>query len=98
MKPPVQPAIAFYAGYEKSVELYHFETEKQFVHHSDPVLLRIERASKPLPKAEFHFDENFRFGALHVSEDGRTVFRKDNQQGNAYCLLNVPCKTGLVYR
>ena len=98
VKPPVQPAIAFYAGYEKCVELYRFETEKSIVQPSNPVHLRIEHVPKPLSKAEFHFDANSTFGALGVSEDGRTVFRKSDQQGNAYCLLNVQCKDGVVYR
>lgn len=96
IKPPVQPAIAFYAGYEKCVELYSFETEKQAAELSDPVPLRIEHALKP-SKPTVHFDLDSRHGTLCVSEDGTTVFRSESQQGNAFCLLNVKCDHG-VYR
>lgn len=93
---PVKPAVAFYAGYEKSVELVDFKTDQLPMSPSEPLLL-VPGSAPPLLKSKVHFDSTSLHGDLRVSEDCFTVLRDKSHSGNAYCLLDMRCTSG-VYR
>ena len=86
---PVQPAIAFYASYEKEVQLLEY--------HSPSILAEIVE-----PDAAVHyvqsdrttFDPKSLTGRLLLTDDGMTLFRKREQSGNAFCLLNTTLDNG----
>ena len=86
---PVQPAIAFYASYEKEVQLLEY--------HSSSILAEIVE-----PDAAVHyvqsdrttFDPKSLTGRLLLTDDGMTLFRKREQSGNAFCLLNTTLDNG----
>lgn len=90
---PVQPAVAFYAGYEKAVELVSFKSEQLLVDNSNPLILA--PGPSPISHQLVTFDKSTKFGSLAVSE--KSLTRDKSDSGNAYCFLNVFCTTG-VYR
>ena len=95
IKPPVQPIVVFYAGYEKKIQLLNFHSEDV---SSSPIILKLPK--EPASKQRLikpSFDAKTVHGLLTISPDGMTLTRDQNQSGNAYCLLNKICTSG-VYR
>ncbi len=95
---PVQPLVAFYASYEKKVELVRYETSQ------DDALVTAKlppHAEPNLPKQEVQsivstskFDSTSKYGDIGISSDGTTIFRSRSQSGNAYCPLTSHCTSG----
>lgn len=94
VKGPVKPAVAFYAAYEKSVELVDFTSDTP--PPSEPLIL-IPGSSPVASKFVTCFDASSKYGSLDTSNNGTSVSRDRSQSGNAYCLLDVKCTEG-VYR
>ena len=92
---PVKPAVAFYAAYEKSVELVEFSSEYSIPAASEPLLLTPSSSPAAAPKPVTRFDTASSYGTMHVSDT--SVTRDKSHSGNAYCLLNIECTEG-VYR
>ena len=90
VKGPVCPAVVFYASYEKEVELVHYgkgnavsEELNNITDSHDPGAI---------------FDAASKYGSLSISNNGLSLSRTQQDQGNAYCLLNKVCSRGHVYR
>lgn len=93
IKGPVKPAVVFYAGYEKAIEILDYRVEGTLQDELPPVV-------KSLPHsiaAKTFFDPSSVHGSISVSNDGLTVYRSAEESGNAYCLLNQVCTKG-IYR
>ena len=94
---PVKPAIAFYAAYEKSVELVEFISDSIPVSHSEPLLLA-PSASPAVAVASLlvtRFDSSTSYGTMLITDT--SVTRDKSHSGNAYCLLDIRCTAG-IYR
>lgn len=95
INPPVQPIVAFYAGYKKKIQLLNFHSEDV---SCSPIILKLPK--EPASKQRLikpSFDAKTVHGLLTITPDGMTLVRDQNQSGNAYCLLNKTCTSG-VYR
>ena len=91
---PVQPAVTFYASYEKEVELveYYSSEDIDVVQPDGPSqLLPTQPEEKPC------FDSRSIFGSLSITDDGMTLRRSRDHSGNGYCFLNQTLQSG-TYR
>uniref|UniRef100_A0A1X7VTP3 B30.2/SPRY domain-containing protein n=1 Tax=Amphimedon queenslandica TaxID=400682 RepID=A0A1X7VTP3_AMPQE len=103
IKPPVQPVVVFYAGCEKEVQLVSFHSNAPSGNNDDPILLKqsgSKRSSDRVTKKHkkrisYAFDRSMTYGSLLISPDGMTVERRQSHIGNAYCLINQTCSTGV---
>ena len=83
--PPVQPIIAFYAGYEKEIELVDFGHS---IMHKP-----IEAIRQETEDAVFIH----RQGSITITNEGKTVERREEEFGNSFATLSVNCTSG-IYR
>ena len=81
---PVQPAVAFYASYEKEVQLLEFSSSTHVADVTEPD----GPAHEPAHSDKARFDSNTLFGGVSLTDDSMTLFRNRDQSGNGYCLLN----------
>ena len=104
IKPPVQPVVVFYAGCEKEVQLVSFHSNGSSGNNDNPILLKrsagsnrsSDRVTKKHKKRIFYvFDTSTTYGSLVISPDGMTVERRQSHTGNAYCLINQTCNSGV---
>ena len=86
---PVQPAVAFYAAYEKEVHLLEFRSSGIVSDDVEP-----DSAVRISHSQVVQFDQKSLKGRLMLSEDGMTLYRHREHSGNAYCLLNVNLTSG----
>ena len=104
---PVQPILGFYAGYEKRVELLEYHTSQSdpippIVHELHTRSVEGKGIKEIMPVADTRtvapsFDPDAKYGEIQISDDHMTVYRNKNQVGNAYCLLNMDCMSGLYH-
>jgi hypothetical protein len=92
IREPVQPAVAFYAAYEKDVRLLEFQSSSFFSRGVEP-----DRPVHVIRSDKVAFDPKSLQGKLMLTDDGMTLYRQREQSGNAYGLLNVTLISG-VYR
>ena len=85
---PVQPAVAFYAAYEKEVHLLEFRSSDNVDYVESDAAVRISHPDKVM------FDSKSLKGRLMLSDDGMTLYRQREHSGNAYCLLNTNLISG----
>ena len=88
----VQPVVAFYAAYEKRVELLQYFTSENLP-TSERLLARSVSESIQLPM-KVAFDPSTKVGGVEISSDLMTLHRDKSHSGNSYCLLNVNCTAG----
>ena len=88
----VQPVVAFYAAYEKRVELLQYFTSENLP-TSERLLTRSVSESIQLPM-KVAFDPSTKVGGVEISSDLMTLHRDKSHSGNSYCLLNVNCTAG----
>ena len=90
---PLQPIVAFYAGYKKSVELVDYSSTSE-----KGSIIQAPKPT-PIPRSSLvpAFDAATKFGDLELSGDCRTITRNESQTGNSYCLLNRCCKDPGLY-
>ena len=81
--PPVQPIIAFYAGYEKEVELIDF---------SHSVIHKPIKANRQEPEDAIFIHQQ---GNITITNEGKTVERMEEEFGNSFATLNVKCTSGI---
>lgn len=86
---PVQPAVAFYAAYEKEVRLVEFRSSSMFDHDVEP-----DAAVRVVQSDKVAFDPKSLKGKLKLADDGMTLYRQREQSGNAFCLLNATLLNG----
>ena len=86
---PVQPAVAFYASYEKEVRLLEFKSSSIFAKDVEP-----DAAVHIVHNENITFDPKSLKGRLMLTDDGMTLYRQREQSGNAFCLLNVTLLSG----
>ena len=92
----VQPVVAFYAAYEKRVELLQYFTSENLStspRYNTSLLARSVSESPQLPM-KVTFDPTTKVGGVEISSDLMTLHRDKSQSGNSYCLLNVNCTAG----
>jgi hypothetical protein len=96
---PLQPVICFYASYEKEIEFISYETTEAGDFHSQPTISEVYQSTSAndIPQ-EIKFDQKMKYGSLTLSSDRTSISRDRSQSGNAYCLMNLVCKTVGVYR
>ena len=96
---PVQPAIAFYAGYQKEVHLIDFwssdEGTSVDVVEPDRATVEPDRVILKAHIGKMVFDPKSVRGKLLLSEDGLTITREREHLGNALCLLDVSLTSGV---
>ena len=94
---PVQPAVAFYAAYEKAVRLLSFRSsgniEKGIV-EPDSVVAKKDEPDEP----SFDPQSTSSKGGLVLSDNNMSLCRKREHSGNAYCLLNRSLEKVGLYR
>ncbi len=90
---PVQPIVAFYASYEKEVELIQYRTSQDNAPMTLPCAQN-DVLQAPCLDSTVVFNSALKYGDLGVSEDGTSIFRNKTQLGNAYCPLSVCCSSG----
>ena len=103
IKPPVQPVVVFYAGCEKEVQLISFHSNAPSENTDTPIFLKrsgSNRSNDRLAKKHkkrilYVFDASTTYGSLVISPDGMTVERRQSHIGNAYCLVNQTCSSGV---
>ena len=89
---PVQPAVAFYSAYEKAVRLISFQSstspdiDKSIV-ESDSVVAKVSDVTFDPHSASSK-------GGIILSDNNKSLCRKREHSGNAYCLLNKPLDKG----
>ena len=88
----VQPVVAFYAAYEKRVELLQYFTSENLP-TSERLLAHSVSESIQLPM-KVAFDPSTKVGGVEISSDLMTLHRDKSHSGNSYCLLNVNCTAG----
>ena len=88
----VQPVVAFYAAYEKRVELLHYFTSENLP-TSERLLACSVSEGIQLPM-KVTFDPSTKVGGVEISSDLMTLHRDKSHSGNSYCLLNVNCTAG----
>jgi len=81
--PPVQPVIAFYAGYEKEVELVDF---------SHSVIYKPIQAIRQDPEDITFIHQQ---GSITITNEGKTVERREEEFGNSFATLSVNCTSGI---
>ena len=79
--PPVQPIVAFYAGYEKEIEVIDYCC-------SIPRKIATQELEQ---KASFIRQQ----GDLTITNEGMTLERSDESSGNSYAILNISCTSGI---
>lgn len=97
---PLQPVICFYASYEKELQFVSYETTE--ASSTIPPQPRVTEVYQSSPAADIpqrvYFDQKMKYGSLTLSSDSTSISRDKSQSGNAYCLMNLICKTVGVYR
>jgi len=83
--PPVQPIIAFYAGYEKEVELVDF---------SHSIMHKPMKVVRQDPEDVTFIHQQ---GSITITNEGKTVERREEEFGNSFASLSVNCTSG-VYK
>lgn len=95
---PVQPIVAFYAAYEKEVELVEYRTSEDYsVAIAKTIPCSEFDLAKPQPPSlvsTAKFSPASKYGDIGVTSDGASIFRNNTQSGNAYCPLNIQCTYG----
>ena len=89
---PVQPAVAFYAAYEKEVRLLEFRSSHESSMFDQDV--EADAAVHIVQSDKVSFDSKSLKGKLMLADDGMTLYRQREQSGNAFCLLNVTLLSG----
>ena len=83
--PPVQPIVAFYAGYEKEVEVIEYCC-------SIPRKIAIQKQQEQSQQTVSFMRKQ---GDLTITNEGATLERSEGSTGNSYAILNVNCTSGI---
>ena len=83
--PPVKPIVAFYAGYEKEVEVIEYC-------YSIPRKIAIQKQQEQNQQTVSFIRQQ---GDLTITNEGATLERSEGSTGNSYAILNINCTSGI---
>ena len=83
--PPVQPIVAFYAGYEKEVEIIEYSC-------TIPRKIASQNQHEHSQQTASFIQQQ---GDLTITNEGATLERSEGIVGNSYATINVICTSGI---